>query len=172
MEETIGTNQPWFGPHIYDGNGELVWSGADQFDTSNVMEVRMSKVRGEDRLTVLDRDRQIGLVLDNRYEIVESFQVDPDNGEINAHEMKYVNDGKSVLTIQNNHQDAPEDEAEQVGWKGPGTCKANYMSMREYDATDEYNTIFEWTPLGHIRLNESTQIDGKVQDRCNTWDFM
>jgi hypothetical protein len=172
LEKTIGTQQPWFGPHIYDGKGELVWSGSDQFDNSNVMDFRISSVRGEDRLTVLDRDRKIGLVLDNHYEIVESFAVDADKPEVNAHELNFVDNGNSVLVIQNNNQVAPDEEAEQVGWEGPGGCEANYMAVREYDATDHYNTIFDWTALGHIRLNESTQVDSSIGSRCNTWDFM
>jgi hypothetical protein len=173
LEKTIGTGQGWFGPHIYDGNGELVWSGADQFDTSNVMDFRMSTVRGEWCLTVLDRDRQIGVVLDNHYEMVDTFEIDPDQDNVNGHELNFVNDGKSALILQNFKADAPKDEAEQVGYydeeKG---CEANYMAFKEYDAEDQYKPIFEWNALGKIRLNESTETDSDIYDRCNTWDFM
>src|SRR5947207_11668027 len=40
---------PWswpvcpFGPHIVDGNGELVWGGACQFDNKNVFDFRVSR---------------------------------------------------------------------------------------------------------------------------------
>ena len=173
LEKTIGTHQGWFGPHIYDEEGELVWAGSDQFDTSNVMDFRLSKIGGEDHLTVLDRDRRIGVILNNNYEIADTFMIDYDHDNINGHELKFVNDGSSVLVLLNNESDAPKEEAEAVGWFEEEPCRANYHKFRELDSKDRWRPAFEWSGLGHIKLEEGTDTDGKIRGRCKgPWDFM
>lgn len=173
LEKTIGTHQGWFGPHIYDGNGELVWAGSDQFDTSNVMDFRLSNFDGEDRLTVLDRDRKSGLVLDNSYEIRDMFKIDWDHDNVNGHELNFLNNGSTVLVIRNNVEDVPKDEAESIGWYKDKPCRANYNSFRELDSEDEWRPLFEWSALGHIKLEEATETDGTVGGKCNgPYDFM
>ena len=171
LDRTIGSGDGWWGPAIYDGNGELIWSGADQLDTPNVMDFRMSDVDGEDMMTMLDRDRADGVIIDNHFEIRDIFLIDTDKEHVNAHELNYVEDGKSVLLLRNDKRNAPQDERDSVGYKGD-ECRANYMSFFELDATNNYETLFEWHGYGHIRLNESTMLDNDIENRCNTYDFM
>lgn len=47
--EKIGERKPggaWIGPHIYDSNGDLIWSGAYLYDDRNIMDFKLSNVRG------------------------------------------------------------------------------------------------------------------------------
>lgn len=177
LQSTIGTHQFWFGPHIYDNDGELVWSGADQLDTSNVMDFKLSHIKGVPHITVLDRDRKEGLIINTNYELVDSFLVDYDHDNVNGHELHFVEDGTSALILRNNDEDAPVDEAENIGWDSEEhwgkPCRANYNGMRELDGKDSWRPSFDWTALHHIWLNESTDDAGNLGSRCNgPWDFM
>ncbi|KAK5174064.1 uncharacterized protein LTR77_001144 [Saxophila tyrrhenica] len=172
LDKTIGTDQPWFGPHIYDQQGELVWSGSRQLDTSNVMDFRLSKIKGKDHLTVLDRDRREGLIINDNYELVDSFPVDWDHRDnVNGHELNFVGDGSKVLVVRNNKEESTPGEGESIGHSGP--CRANYNGMRELDGNALWMPIFDWTALGHITLNESTEKGGNIDHKCeNDWDFI
>lgn len=53
--EKNGYKQPggsWIGPHIYDGSGELIWSGSHLFNHINVMDFGVMKVGNEDLLSM------------------------------------------------------------------------------------------------------------------------
>ena len=172
LEPTIGSGDGWWGSAIYDGNGELVWSGADQLDQANIMDFRLSDVRGEKMMTMLDHDRADGIIIDDNYEVRDLVLITDDKDHVNGHEFQWVDNGKSVLIIRNEKKDATQEEKDSVGFKGDGPCNANYMSFHELDATNNYESIFDWHAFGHIKLNESTMTDSKVEARCNTWDNM
>ena len=126
-------------------------------------------------MTVLDRDRKSGLILNDNYELVDSFLTDWDHDNVNGHELHFMGDGSTVLVIRNNGEDAPKDEAESIGWHRTDEqpCRANYNGMRELDGEDNWRPSFDWTALGHIKLNESTETDGSVEGRCTgPYDFM
>ena len=59
----------WVAPHIYDGNGDLVWSGAADFKHWNVFDFDMREVKGVPHLTGLDWQQQRGVVMDSSYRI-------------------------------------------------------------------------------------------------------
>jgi hypothetical protein len=48
----------WIGPHIYDGKGELVWSGAPMFEYWNIYDFDTRTVHGEQMLTLWDREHK------------------------------------------------------------------------------------------------------------------
>lgn len=170
QEETLGTGHNWWGPAIYDQNGEVVWSGADQLDSPNVMDFTLSQVDGEPMLTMLDRDRAAGVLLDASYEVVDMVKVTEEKGP-NGHEFHFVDNGKggtSVLFVLNNMRDAPQEDLDDVDVGGWGkTCTAQYLEFRELDVSNGWETLFEWDSMGHIHLNESTS-----HGKCDKWDFM
>ena len=146
-----------------------MWSGASQLDTPNIMDFRQSYVSGENRLTMLDRDRATGTVLDSDYEIHDIIYL-ADQDVINGHELNFVEGGKTVLHLTNNKLDATQEEKDAVGFDGD-ECEANYNGFRERDVkTGE--VLFDWQSHGNIWLNESTMDDGPIKTRCNTYDFM
>lgn len=172
-DRTIGTGQTWYGPAIYDQSGDLVWSGAAQFDTSNIMDFRLSNVRGENLLTMLDRDREAGVLLDNSYEFRDMIQADPSEYDINAHEFNFVSNGTGVLLIRNFKRPASREEKDAVGWTGD-TCWAVYQTFHELDANNNWESKFDFDSFGKIKLNETTtQEYGSIEKKCNDgWDFM
>ncbi len=64
----------WVGPHIYDGNGDLVWSGVPFFRHWNVFDFGVSQVNGETHLKGLEWHEQRGVVLDNSYQLVRTVR--------------------------------------------------------------------------------------------------
>lgn len=171
QERTIGSGEGWWGPAIYDQDGELVWSGADQLDTPNVMDFRVSKVRDGHLLTMLDRDRRSAVMLDNTYEVRDIVDVTSTSG-VNGHELNFVDDGTRMLFISNEQRDAPDVDKEAVGWDG-GECFASYNGFVELDVTNNFEKTFEWSAYDKIRLNESTLTGNSLHKRCNNnWDFM
>lgn len=169
LDPTWGSAEGWWGPAIYDGNGELVWSGASQLDTPNIMDFRQSYVDGENRLTMLDRDRATATVLNSDYEIYDVAYVAEQDG-INGHELNYVEGGKTYLHMTNNKMNARQEEKDAVGFDGD-ECEANYNGFKERDVKTN-DVLFDWVAHGHIWLNESTEVDNPIQERCNTYDFM
>ena len=148
-----------------------MWSGAAQLDTPNVMDFRQSYVEGEQRLTMLDRDRATATILDNDYEIHNIINV-ADQDIVNAHELNFVEGGKTLIHILNTKLDATDEDKKSVGLSSDAECEANFNGFKERDAkTGE--VLFDWTARGHIFLNESTENpDGDIEEKCNTFDFM
>ncbi|KAK3703323.1 hypothetical protein LTR37_014535 [Vermiconidia calcicola] len=178
----------WNGPHIYDGNGELVWSGAPMFKHYNMYDFRLAKVDGEDKMTVIFEDEATGMILDSNYEISQSVdmlgqvlpqwlldQIDGSRGT-NMHDFNLIHDGKRVLMLTKVWENATREESAAVGFDGE--CTAKWQGFKEVDvATSE--VLFEWSAHGHIELEESTfEKKGGIQKMCNGnagpggWDIL
>jgi UDP-2,3-diacylglucosamine pyrophosphatase LpxH len=147
-----------------------VWSGAAQLDTPNIMDFRQSYVDGEQRLTMLDRDRATGTILNNDYEIHNILYV-ADQDRVNGHELNFVEGGKTVLHMTNNKLDATDEDKKSVGLDTSDNCEANFNGFKERDVKTG-DVLFDWVAHGHIHLNESSETDGNIKSRCNTYDFM
>ena len=177
LETTLGSGKGWYGPVIYDGNGELIWSGAAQLDTPNVMDFRISELWGEKHMSMCDRDRASSVFLDSTYEISNLIITDHEEEglNVNGHEHNVVENGNSVLVLRNHKIQAPPEQMEAVGYDpvewGP-KCIGQYNTIHELNLTTG-ESVFDWESFGHIGLDESTQTEGKVKDRCHGgWDFM
>lgn len=163
------------GPAIYDGNGELVWSGTTQLDSPNVMDFRVNEVGGKQLLTMLDRDRRSGVLLDNRYRIRHVVDVVRKNNSdwLNGHEFKLVDNGRRVLVIRNHNQEATQREKDAAGFDGD-VCWATYNELIEMDV-ETGEMVFKFNSHGQIGIDESnTKEEGRdVAFWCSiTWDFM
>lgn len=68
----------WVGPHIYDSNGDLIWSGVPTFGGWNVFDFNVAEINGIRHLSGLDWQNQRGIVLDDSYQILMTvrFRVD------------------------------------------------------------------------------------------------
>lgn len=170
-ERLIGTEAAWIGPSIYDEKGQLVWSGAPQLDTSNINDFRTTKVGNEQFLSMFDRDRQIGLILDHHYRIYRVFDLAGDTA--NAHEFNVINRGKSALVLKNDLRDITQHEKDILGHKGE--CLADYTRLEEIDI-ETGGGVFEFVSWGQIGVDESPSWvqDGDVSVQCEggEWDFL
>ena len=133
------------------------------------MDFRQSYVAGENRLTMLDRDRATGTILNSNYDIFDILYL-ADQDIINGHELNFVENGTTVLHLTNDKLDATSEDKQGVGFTG-SECVANFNGFKERSVkTGE--VLFDWSSHGKIHLNESSEIDGSIDDRCNTYDFM
>lgn len=170
QRHSIGRNEGWVAPAIYDHYGELIWSGTTQLDSPNVNDFRLQKIGNVTFLTMLDRDRASGVIMDNSYEILQVIPIAEPN-RINGHEFQLVEGGKSALVIKNHRQDATQQEKEALGWEGEH-CIGNYQQFAELDLENDGKPIFTWSSHGRIGLDESTHVQDPLAVRCNGWDFM
>ncbi|KAK5173560.1 uncharacterized protein LTR77_002241 [Saxophila tyrrhenica] len=172
--ERIGERKPggaWIGPHIYDGNGDLIWSGSYMWDDRNIMDFKLSNVRGEDLLTMMLPPDEDGILLDNHYQIVEKVPVGIKGKTLNMHEFTFVEEGKTLLLMKRNVTHATKDQSSVVGYEGE--CAVMWADFEDIDTTT-WETRFKWTSADWIGLEESTQNLNPVDSRCGggAWDYL
>lgn len=161
-------DQPWVGPFIYDGQGELVWSGGAMFSL-NVDDFRISNVNGENLMTLMT-DSKIYL-LENDYSIRSASFLTKQQHQ-DTHELNFVDGGRRALLLEFGLQKSSEKESKVVGYDG--RCIAQYTGFFEVDVTkDGWPRVYEWSSRGKIGLDESTMTQGSLDDRCGEiWDFL
>lgn len=165
----------WVGPHIYDGNGQLIWSGTSMFDNGkDTMSFQIHNVRGEELMTTLDWSRGEGVIFDNHYEIRETIDIYGDT-RTNAHEFHFVEKGQKAVVIKTEYETSTTEDAEAAGLHNGKTCHAHWDGIREYN-TETWEISWEWHSKGHISLNESTYAETPIEKRCDPshlgWDFI
>ena len=165
----------WVGPHIYDGNGELVWSGTEMFNNGpDTMSFQVHNVRGAELMTTLDWSMGQVVMWDNQYEIVETVDVYRDT-PTNAHEFHFVDNGSRAVVMRTEYGLSSWDDARSAGLHNGKRCHAAWDGIQEYD-TNTWETTWEWNSKGRIFLNESTYAENPIEKRCDPshlgWDFI
>ncbi|EME83218.1 uncharacterized protein MYCFIDRAFT_137029 [Pseudocercospora fijiensis CIRAD86] len=164
------------GPHIYDNDGQLVWSGACEYNNRNVFDFKAVVVNGEHHLTFFvsgnnrevdeipaDRVKEAGVMMDNQYqEVARVHQVG--FKLLDVHEFTVLPDGKSALISTTYPKDVNATEI------GQAERSILVYGFQEVDMkTGEL--IFDWDPLQHgIMLNESCDATGMKGDD-GWWDY-
>ncbi|KAJ5779382.1 hypothetical protein N7457_007102 [Penicillium paradoxum] len=101
------------GPHIYDGEGRLIWTGSQQFDNRNVFDFKAVNSLGPDpHLSFVlqhswdgAEDTGYGVILTNDYQVQRKLPLRKDLGIFDIHEFKILDDGKTaLLTIYLSHE--------------------------------------------------------------------
>ncbi|KAF2216197.1 hypothetical protein CERZMDRAFT_33768, partial [Cercospora zeae-maydis SCOH1-5] len=166
-EEVVG---PWVGPAIYDGRGELIWSGAALFRNTMTDDFRISNVGGQDLMTLLHQEKGQGVVFQPSYGVRNAIRFG-DPRAINIHEFHFVDDGNRALIIRSNKTTASIDDSKYVG--ATEGCIAEFDGFEEFE-TNTWASVFKWNSLGQIRLNESMTDDGiAIETKCDSgWDFL
>ncbi|KAJ5665886.1 uncharacterized protein N7477_008334 [Penicillium maclennaniae] len=92
------------GPHIYDEDGTLIWTGTMQFENRNVFDFKA--INCFDNKTYISmilqysydgRERGYGMILNEKYETYRKLPLRKDLGVFDIHEFKVREDGKSAL---------------------------------------------------------------------------
>ncbi|KAK3719951.1 hypothetical protein LTR37_004074 [Vermiconidia calcicola] len=165
----------WVGPHIYSGDGELVWSGVPEFKGFDAFDFRVSNVLGEDQISLMYRHEN-ALVLDEGYEVVKRLGVnDVEDGEVNLnmHDVNFVNRGKSALLLKTIEKEATDEILENSGLGYDDGCRVRYYGFEELNATTG-ETLFSWSSEGHVGLEES-YLTRNRKKRCRSdtgWDYI
>ena len=169
------------GPHIYDSDGELIWSGAPFFGHWNIFDFTVANVSGEPHLAMQDWHGQRGVIMDSSYEILKTApMLGPGDTFQNMHAFHVVNDGSRGLPLTIRREDTSNERSiADLGYNG--SCAVGFQGFRELDLTKIGTPIvFEWEPRDHVSLNESTYIknnhkdyDGTAATMCKRgWDAM
>ncbi|KAK3718046.1 hypothetical protein LTR37_005472 [Vermiconidia calcicola] len=163
------------GPHIYDSEGELVWSGACLYDNLNVFNFKPVSINGSHFLTffvseeergskvVLPERLPSGVLMNNRFEEVSRTYA---KGSIlDAHEFNLQPHGRSTLLTTLNTVDM---DASSIGQKTRRVLNTGFQEV-EIDTGKLY---FDWDPVtSGIPLNESCDTTGIASTDMDTaWD--
>ncbi|CAK4032812.1 Hypothetical predicted protein [Lecanosticta acicola] len=162
----------WIGPHIYDGDGELVWSGAPMVDNWGAIDFKLSNVRGEDMLTFLVHQHGDGYIVDETLEIQEKIDLGMLGEGFNSHEFNFIENGTRAIVISEQRRDATKDQAMAIQWEK--NCRTLFNGFKELD-TETWKPAHEWSSFGHVGLEESTFVDGGPGEFCYEmwgWDYV
>lgn len=166
------------GAHIYDGEGELVWSGACLYDNRNVFNFRPLDINGSSFFTFFlpgeehgfnlgpDRRLPAGVLMNNQYEEVSKTR---SNGSIlDGHEFRILPGGQTTLLTTLSSADA---DAKLLGQQG---IKKVLNTGFQEEETGTSIPVFNWDPISYgVMINESCDTKGMTQPGRNgrPWDF-
>lgn len=138
----------------------------------DVIDFKMSNVRGEDLMTFLVQREGNGYILDNTFEVREKVKVGTLGVDFNSHEFYFMDNGKRAIVLAEGRRDATKEQA--LAIKYEKNCRCLFNGFKELD-TRTWEPLFEWSSFEHIPLEESTFLDGGVDRLCNDawgWDFV
>ncbi len=162
----------WNGPYIYKDNGELIWSGIPAFHHLNTFDFRTVEDHDERRLSLIDpaAEHHAGVILDERYEIVNTVDLRGDLDTTNMHDFTVVDNAAHALTLTRVPGEATREESLEVGFNG--ICQTGWEGFRELDVQTS-EILYDWNPHGHISLNETTLKVDTIHNMCsNGWDIL
>jgi hypothetical protein len=146
------------GPMIYDNDGELVWSGACQFNNRIMYDLEPIQFGGQTVLKAIVmhsespvQDCGAGIYIDSSYEMVHNFFIDKEDFLVNLHEFNYVQRrNTTLLTTRRPRRWTAHSLGlmEDLIW-----IESN--GIRAYNMTNG-NVTFKWDAEDHIQLEEST----------------
>lgn len=164
------------GPHIYDNDGQLVWSGACEYGNRNVFDFKPVVIDGDYHLTFFvsgnnrepgeipaDRVKEAGVMMNSAYqEIARVHQVG--FKMLDVHEFTVQPNGKTALISTTYLKEVNATEI------GQGARAILVYGFQEVDIkTGEL--VFDWDPLENgIMLNESCDATGMKGD-IGWWDY-
>lgn len=145
----------WVGPYIYDGKGELVWSGVPMFDSFNIFDFRPIKINGEDMLTAIYKRADAGAILDNSFRIRKMVHWPGGYDAANMHEFTVFDEGTKALMLTLEHHELSKERSKELGFDGQ--CNINTNGLLELDiSTSPPKTLFSFSLLDHLSLDEIT----------------
>jgi hypothetical protein len=162
----------WIGPTIYDGNGDLVWSGVEYSHNWDTLDFKMSKVLGKDMMTFVVQKTGEAWILDNTYQVQSRRKMGTLGKDLNSHELSFIGNGERALVLTEGMQAATAMQTATVNWTG--NCSVMFDGFKELD-TATWEPVFQWNSFDHISLNDSSYLDGGIERWCKDawgWDFM
>lgn len=141
--------------------------------------------RGEAFLTFLVQKTGEAVVLDEMYQVRERRKVGKGGGNFNSHELHFLgdgddgdDDGTKVVVMHETHRTASSEELRGLSSSSmnetTSPCKVQWDGFRVLN-TLTWETMFEWNSYNHVKLSESTFLDGGIESLCSNpwpWDAM
>lgn len=145
------------GPHIYDGNGDLVWSGAHLFDDRPTFDFKVADIDGEPHLTFITNEDihetnspgGSAIILDNSYRRVHEVEDRAGRGTMNMHEYNTIDEGRRALTITF--------ESKLADLTVDGESQKMFIGNNGFSEVDVETAepVFSWWALDHVNPIES-----------------
>ncbi|KAF7717970.1 Uncharacterized protein PECH_004672 [Penicillium ucsense] len=162
------------GPHIYDQDGQLIWTGSPKFENRNVFDFKViHSIGNESYISMIlqySRDHSdpgYGIILDNNYEIFKKTPLRQDLGVFDIHEFN-VKDGKSALVTVY--------LSEEIGLEEFG--RPNEKTWLETGGFAEIDlrtaeVMFSWRSYDQIPLRETVHYDrSSPVEGLPGWDYV
>ena len=164
----------WNGPHIYDGHGELIWSGSPMFQHYNTYDFRAAEVEGKQMITLITHKDEAGFIIDETYQVRKTVSMTSEVSEwaakhlrpertANMHEFYVMANGTRALMLTKVFEKSSVEESKTIGFDG--NCAAHWEGFKEVDLTTD-KVLFEWNGHGHIGLDENTNFPRPVDSMC------
>ncbi|KAL5335269.1 ASST-domain-containing protein [Aspergillus crustosus] len=165
------------GPHIYDADGILVWTGSLMFDNRGAFDFKaVDNIDDEPHVSFIlqhqyhddGTDKGYGYVLNQQYEEEHKVGVVNDLTAFNMHEFNILNGGKTALAClyKSEYIDLaalgrPDDHS----WVTAG-------GLLELD-TKTSEVLFEWSSFNNLLVNESVKIYPDTPSAGHPgWDYI
>lgn len=165
------------GPHIYDGNGNLVWCGSSLYGARPTFDFKVAEHNGSQFLTFIamadefesDLPEGAGIFLNNSYRKQQVVTQHSGRGTMNMHEFNTFENGTRALTITYASRFAEV----VAGKNGVGGEKmfVGDNGFTEIDITTG-QILFSWWALDHLSTSESRVIRPPGPGNYDrAWDF-
>lgn len=131
-------------------------------------------------LTFLVQKTGEAVVLDEMYQVRERRKVGKGGGNFNSHELHFLGDGDGtkVVVMHETHRTVSSEEIRGLSSSSTNEttspCKVQWDGFRVLNSLT-WETLFEWNSYNHIKLAESTFLDGGIESLCSNpwpWDAM
>ena len=161
----------WVGPHIYDGQGELIWSGTSLFDSFNIFDFRPMEINGEMMFTATYKREDAGLIIDSSYQIRKMVHWPGGHNAANMHEFTLFDGGNKALVLTRESHQLGKAQSQALGHEA--NCHVNTNGLLELDiTTSPPSTLFNFSLIEHISVDEITYpSERNVSELCRDgWD--
>ncbi|KAJ5091436.1 hypothetical protein NUU61_006306 [Penicillium alfredii] len=165
-------------PHIYDNNGELIWSGWGGSGPGNAHGLHVCRYKGADHLCFFQGHQEHGycrghgIIMDNQYRIVRSVQPGGGMAASDMHEFILTNNGKTALmTIYQQRQ------FDLAAWNVKTGLGWVMESIFQEVDVETSKVLFEWRSLDHVDPSMSytypdhTDTGGTGLNVHQPWDY-
>ncbi|KAM3417207.1 hypothetical protein BST61_g5467 [Cercospora zeina] len=167
------------GPLIYDGAGELVWSGACLLENQNAVDFRPFQADGRDYLSMIlysqspkGIESSRAVILDDSFQVSSTYELSSDSGmSLNMHEFNIIDNGKTVLHLSKRSIERDITGVKQSSTSSPaGRIVDN--GFVEVDLATK-NVVFQWWAADHIPLTDSSGVvSGLTQKAPQGWNWI
>ncbi|KAL1962678.1 hypothetical protein VTN77DRAFT_9312 [Rasamsonia byssochlamydoides] len=171
------------GPHIYDGDGMLIWSGACLFPNRNIFDFKVTDVidgqQSHSHLSFIlqhaynndqteEQSKGAGLILNGHYEHEAVVPVTNDLDAFNMHEFNVLDGGKTALACT--YRTEVVDFAA-LGLQGQ-SGRVVVGGFEEIDVATG-KVLFEWKSSDHVPLSESDfSVPESPAQVGSGWDYI
>ncbi|KAI0151769.1 ASST-domain-containing protein [Xylariaceae sp. FL1272] len=146
------------GPMIYDNDGELVWSGACQYNQRIMYDLFPVELNNQTVLKAIVKNSEFpvsncgaGAFINQEYDLVHDFFIDKEDLHVNIHEFNFIERRNTTLVTTRRPRQ----------WSGHSLGLNEDLiwidsnGFREYNLTTG-NITFQWHAEYHVSLSEST----------------